>query len=59
MTPSAEIATAITVPLVILGLLWIEPVTDLVAMWIDREQRRRDLLAGVEVKGGCDDASQD
>lgn len=48
MSPAGEVVAIVTGPLWILGVFSIYETSALVGTWIEREQRRRDILAGVE-----------
>jgi hypothetical protein len=48
MSPAAPVACAIMGPILIIGLFALEPVSILIACWVEREQRRRDLVAGIQ-----------
>lgn len=55
MSDGAEIAMMIMGPIFIVALFSIEPISVLIAYRIEREQRRRDLLAGIQPPE-CEDA---
>jgi hypothetical protein len=48
MSPAAQVVCAIMGPILIIVLLAFEPASVLIARWIEREQRRRDLVAGIQ-----------